>query len=171
VNSGAAALRGLGCETGSSLAEFVISAGVTSLVSGIVVSGMLRLGDTENAIGNRTEMHAGIRGATELVQHEVSQAGRITLPGSVTLPAGAAAGTHVVSVSSAAGMFAGEQLVVDTGGNEETVATSNVDSANNTVTANFANAHAANVPVAVRGGFASGIVPPSMANGSTGKIL
>ena len=68
-------------------------------------------------------------------------------------------------------MFNGEQLVVDAGGNEETVSIGNVDLAGNTFSANFAYPHAANVPVTVRGGFASGIVPPSMAKGSTGTIL
>ena len=32
-------------------------------------------------------MHSGIRGATELLQQEVGQAGRVSLPGTVTLTA------------------------------------------------------------------------------------
>ena len=31
-------------------------------------------------IWNRTQMHSGIRGATEVLQQEVGQAGRVTLP-------------------------------------------------------------------------------------------
>jgi hypothetical protein len=172
VNRGARVRRWIGSDTGSSLAELVISAGITSIVSGIIMSGMLRLGDTENAIGNRTELHSGIRGASELLQRDVSQAGRITLPGPVTLPnAIAATGAQTVTVSSAAGMFDQEQLVVDTGSNEETVSIANVDIPNNTVTATFKTTHAANVPVTVRGGFASGVVPTTIVNGSTASVL
>src|SRR5262249_40187562 len=110
--------RRLGSQRGSSLAEFMISLGGTSLVSGIIVSAMLGLSDTENAIGNRTEMHAGARGATELIQHDVTQAGRITLPSAVTLSSGVSViGVQTVAVTSTAGMFPGEQLVIDTGNN------------------------------------------------------
>src|SRR5260370_21519493 len=93
---------GTSCESGSSLAELVISLGVTSVVAGIMVSGMLRLSDTHGAIANRTELHAGVRGAIELLQHEVSQAGRIQLPRSATLPAACVTtGSQTVGVSSA----------------------------------------------------------------------
>lgn len=162
----------LRCAKGSTLAEFVISAGVTSLVSGIIVSAMLRLGDTEKAIGNRTEMHAGARGATELIQHELSQAGRITLPAAATLASAIAApGPQTVAVSSALGMFVGEQLVIDAGNSQETVSLTAVDTAANTISATFGATHATNVPVTVWGAFASGIVPTATTNGSSADVL
>jgi hypothetical protein len=160
------------CETGSSLAELVISLGVTSVVAGIMVSGMLRLSDTHGAIANRTELHAGVRGAIELLQHEVSQAGRIQLPGSVTLPAAVVTtGSQTVGISSAADMFVGEWLDIDTGPTQETVSLTGVNVANNQITANFSSTHAASVPVTVQGGFAGGIVPTTTANGSTATVL
>ena len=36
---------------------------------------------SQTTIWNRTEMHSGIRGATELLQQEVGQAGRVSVPG------------------------------------------------------------------------------------------
>jgi len=133
---------------------------------------MLRLTDTHSTIANRSDMHAGVRGATELVQHEVSQAGRLVLPGPVSLSAAVAIpGPQTVSLNSAADMFVGEQLVIDTGDNEETVALTNVDTANNQVTAVFNNIHLVNAPLTVRGGFGTGIVPTTMANGSTATVL
>ena len=102
---------------------------------------------------------------------EVGQAGRIALPAAVTLSGSVAAGTSTVAVSSTSGMFVGEELIVDTGGNEETVIVSAVNAGTNQITATFAGAHASNAPVTVAGGFASGIVPPSMTNGSTASVL
>ena len=57
------------------------------IVSSIVTSALLQMTQSQTTIWNRTEMHSGIRGATELLQQEVGQAGRITLPGTVTLAA------------------------------------------------------------------------------------
>ncbi len=50
-------------------------------VSSIVTSALLQMTQSQTTIWNRTEMHSGIRGATELLQQEVGQAGRVTLPG------------------------------------------------------------------------------------------
>src|SRR5580765_3981926 len=45
----------------------------------------MQMSGSQKTIWNRTEMHSGIRGATELLQQEVGQAGRVTLPNKVTL--------------------------------------------------------------------------------------
>ena len=60
-------------------------------------------------------MHSGVRGATELLQQEVGQAGRIALPGRVTLGAaitGVSPCTVPVAatVTSTTGMFVGQWL-------------------------------------------------------------
>ncbi len=102
------------------------------------------------------------------------------------------AGTTTAVLSSAAGIFVGERLVIDPGSydqgtqssNEETVQVSAVNTATNTITisrsvdatdatiqASFVNTHAAGTPVRVYGGFSSGVVPPGMTNGSTGTVL
>jgi hypothetical protein len=150
--------------------------------------------NSNKTIWNRTQLHAGVRSATELLQQEVGQAGRIVLPGnSVTLAAAVASGTQTVAirVDGAApltmnGFFDGELLVIDVGGPtpcvvalpcQETVAITAVDAAAKTITATFAYPHlltgGVGVPVQALGGFASGIVPPQPAyvNGSTDSIL
>jgi hypothetical protein len=81
-----------------------------------------------------------------------------------------------VGVSSAAGMFSGEQLVIDTLANQETVTLTAVAPSANQITAIFYNTHASGAPVSVAGAFSSGIVPTSAApanftNGSTGTVL
>ena len=137
------------------------------------MSGMVQLTKTQQTVWNRTEMHSGVRSATELLQQEVGQAGKISLPAPVTLAtAVAVGGTQVVGVSSTVGMFAGEQLTIDTGANQETVTVTNVTALGNLITAQFnVFPHAIGAPVTVRGAFASGIVPTNMANGSTGSVL
>lgn len=72
-------------ETGFSLMELIVAMGVLLAVSSIVTTALLQMTNAQTTIWNRTEMHSGIRGATELLQQEVGQAGRITLPGTVTL--------------------------------------------------------------------------------------
>ena len=142
-------------------------------VSGIVMSVLMQMMLTQGTVSNRTEMHSSVRSATEVLQQEIGQAGRVSLPGPVNL-SGAVATTGVptvVGVSSAAGMFNGEQLVIDTGANQETVTVTTVSTETNLITAIFNNTHASGVPVSVAGAFASGIVPTNMTNGSTATVL
>jgi type II secretory pathway pseudopilin PulG len=72
-------------ESGFSIVELTIATGVLLIVSGIVTNALMQMTQAQATIWNRTEMHSGIRGATELLQQEVGQAGRITLPWRVTL--------------------------------------------------------------------------------------
>jgi len=72
-------------------------------------------------------------------------------------------------VTSGQGLFVGEKLVIDTGDVEETVTVTAVGA--DQFTANFQQMHADDVPVVVLGGFASGVVPTTMAHGSTGTVL
>ena len=158
-------------EWGYSLIELLVAMGVLTIVSGTALSGLLNLTKTHLTVSNRTEMHSGVRNATELLQQEVGQAGRVVLPATVSLGGGVAAGNATVAVTSVSGMFVGEQLVVDTGANEETVTLSGVNTSNNQITAAFAIAHAIGAPVNVYGGFAAGVVPTNTANGSTGTVM
>jgi type II secretory pathway pseudopilin PulG len=157
-------------EAGFTLIELMVSVLVLMVVSGVVLQGMLGLSRINDVVANRTEMHAGVRNATELLQQEVGQAGRVSLPGS-TLSDAVAPGMATVLVSSTAGMFPGLHLVVDIGGNQETVTLTAVNTATSQITARFVNGHAANAPLSVSGGFAAGVVPTTMANGSTGNVL
>jgi hypothetical protein len=164
------------------------------IVSGIVTRGIGDSTKSQRTMANRVQMHAGVRGATQLLQQEVGQAGRVTLPGAnpPTLTAAVASGATTATLSSVAGIFVGERLVIDPGSydqgtqtsSEETVQVSAVDTGTNTITiarsvdatdatiqASFAKNHAAGAVVRVYGGFGTGIVPPGVANGSTATVL
>ena len=170
----------------------MISLCVLALVLGYITSGMMQVMRTQGTMQNRTEMHSNVRNATELIQQEIGQAGRITLPSDTitngtTLTASAAAGATTLTVNSVTGMFCGMYLDVDTGANYEFVQVSSTSPCILVKTLTLANAttfpHAATgVPVQVSGGFASGIVPPgptysyngytgTYPNGSTGSVL
>ena len=95
---------------------------------------MTRLGQK---MTNRSDMHSGVRNATALLQQEVGQAGRVSLPGPVSLT-GTTVGNGVVStvgVNDTEGMFVGEHLIVGTGATEETVTLAAVDTGADTITA------------------------------------
>ena len=156
-------------EAGFSLPELLVSLAIVGMLFGAVTTALVQLANSQRTIWNRTEMHSGVRGATELLQQEVGQAGRVTIPAAVTTITNAALGTQTISITSSNGMFAGEQLVFDTGDNQETVTVTNV--ASGVLTATFTMPHNTGVPVQALGGFSSGVVPPSMANGSTGTVL
>ncbi len=171
-------------EAGYTLIELMVSVAIMTIVSATALDGVFKLTKVNQTVTNRTEMHAGVRNATELLQQEVGQAGRIALPNLVQLGAGVAPGaatvlvnavdangTTLTSVNGTTSMFIGEQVVIDTGINEETVALTGVNSANKQITATFAMAHAAGAPISVYGGFGYGVVPTTLANGSTSTVL
>ena len=140
-------------------------------ISATVTSALLQMTGSQQTIWNRTAMHSGVRSATELLQQEVGQAGRVTLPSAVTLAANVSSGAHTVTVNSAAGMFQNELLTVGTGDSQETVTVTAVNHAANQFTATFGVSHAAGSPVTALGGFATGVVPTTHVNGSTDTTL
>src|SRR5216684_1354642 len=71
--------------SGFSLIELLVATGVLLIVSSIATTALLQMTNSQKTIWNRTEMHSGIRGATELLQQEVGQAGRISTPTTITL--------------------------------------------------------------------------------------
>jgi len=178
-------------QAGFSLPELLISITVLLIISSAVTGALLQMTSSQSTIWNRTQLHAGVRSATELLQQEVGQAGLIALPGSVRLAAAVPAGATTATLATTAvapligvsGIFPGEFLVIDPGSwnqatntsSEETVIVSAVNPATNTITisgsvdatgkpypgASFRFAHFANATVRALGGFAGGIVPPS----------
>ena len=186
-------------ESGFSLLELVVAMAVMLLISGAAVSAILKLSTTQSTIWNRTQMHSGIRGATEVLQQEVGQAGRISLvSGSSTctnnpaMPCLNAAVTHnsaaqTVNVTSICGMFIGENLTVDVGANLETVTIAQINGGtadptiaqcltgstvtSGSITGVFANDHSQYATIQALGGFFSGIVPTTTTNGSTAAVL
>lgn len=158
-------------DAGFSLPELLVSVVVLSVVIGVATQLLIQSVNGQRTTWNRTQMHSSVRGAIELLQQEVGQAGLVSLPGPVTLSGAVATGVQTIAVSSTAGMFLGEQLLIDTGASQETVTITAINTASNLITGSFAQVHAAGAPVAVIGGFAHGIVPPSMADGSSGTVL
>jgi prepilin-type N-terminal cleavage/methylation domain-containing protein len=172
-------------ESGFSLIELLVATGLLLVVSSIVTTALMQMTGSQKTIWNRTEMHSGIRGATELLQQEVGQAGRIQLRDNPTLTGGAAAAAScdalnpatnavAVNVSSVIGMFPGIKLTTMDGDASETVKVTVVTASPPQITACFTKAHAANAPLMALGGFAEGIIPPATTgytNGSTPNRL
>lgn len=179
------ALARLATTNGFSMIELLVSVTLMVIVSGTVLGGVFRLQKTGQTVANRSEMHAGVRNATELLQQEVGQAGRVALPNrvqfatavatsgsaTVTVKAVDAAGATISTANGTDSMFVGERLVVGTGAGEETVTVTAVNTTNKQFTAAFMAPHAVNEPVSVRGGFAYGVIPSTITNGSTGSVL
>jgi prepilin-type N-terminal cleavage/methylation domain-containing protein len=157
-------------DEGFTLIELMVAMVVLLVVSGTVIKGVMNMATLHNTIMNRTDMHAGVRNATQLLSQEVGQAGRVSLPAAVTLSLPTLTGATAATVSSAADMFVGERLLVDTGAFSETVTITGI-AANVLTTSAMGNPHNAGVPIAVTGGFAAGVVPPTTANGSTATKL
>ena len=188
-------------ESGFSLVELLVAMSVMLLISGAAFTAIMKLGTTQSTIWNRTQMHSGIRGATEVLQQEVGQAGRIALiSGSasctndtavpcITLT-NYAASALVLTVSSICGMYIGENLVLDVGANTQETITlqqinggtadptttqcptaSTIQGGSITATVPTLYAHNQYAPLQALGGFVAGIVPTTTTNGSTSSIL
>jgi hypothetical protein len=134
---------------------------------------------SQGTIWNRTAMHSGVRSATELLQQEVGQAGRITLPAGIVLNAAVGVvGVRTLTLTSTTNVFPGELLTIGTGSMAACTAdcpeTVKVISVNSTtqitadsflglwlgeITPGLQYTHLSGAPVSVFGGFASGIVP------------
>src|SRR5260370_11916424 len=67
-------------QVGFSLIETMVALAVLFAGGGIVMSGMVQLMKTQGTIANRTDMHTSVRSATELLQQEIGQAGKMMLP-------------------------------------------------------------------------------------------
>jgi len=172
-----------GRQRGFSMLEMMITLFILLGIATIVMMAMMQMTMTQGSVANRTQMHGSVRSATELIQQEIGQSGRLppfTTP--VTLSAAVAAGTLVVaSVNSVTGMFVNEQLVVDAGQmgaglpstyqNPETVKVTAVNSITNQFTATFNFGHIAGAPVVVAGAFPSGIIPTNATFPSTAFLL
>lgn len=130
-------------QAGFTLMETMVALVVLLAVSAVVMSGMMQMIKTEGTITNRTEMHTSVRSATELLQQEIGQSGKISLPPlpnantawamltgvnvpadiPVTPPGGVT--FNVFDFSAPGGptpvLFEGEWVTVDTGQNKEAV--------------------------------------------------
>jgi type II secretory pathway pseudopilin PulG len=173
-------------QVGFSLLETLVALAVLLVVGGIVMTGMVQLMKTQSTIANRTEMHTSVRSATELLQQEIGQAGKVSLGapntfvtlGSAVPLAGTAPFTLSYPGTVVPYIYPNEVLTVDVGSNQETVTvvTAVVTSSSASGTAVFAKPHLATAPVTVLGAFATGVVPPgttcaTVPCGSTPTVL
>ena len=177
-------------ESGFSLIELLVATGLLLMVSAIVTTALMQMTQSQKTIWNRTEMHSGIRGATELLQQEVGQAGRIATRADIVLtlsqattaaatcdPAAPATNSSWYQVSTVSGLFADSTvgsesyaMVTTMDGNiQESVRVAQIDTGTpNRIRACFKKVHAINTVLIPLGGFATGILPDNgFPNGST----
>jgi prepilin-type N-terminal cleavage/methylation domain-containing protein len=158
---------------GFSLLELLVVMTILVTVTGIIMSVMFQMAMSQGTVSNRTEMHASVRSATELLQQEVGQAGRVAVPTSLTPTApvtmsAAVAGdgaSHTIAVSSTAGLFPGELVLIGpetTGTSIGTIEPLFVTNLSSTaITGIWQDPHAATEAVTVLGTFPGGIIPPA----------
>ncbi len=179
-------------QAGFSLIELLIATGVLLIITSVVTTGLLQMTRGQRTLANRTDMHSGVRSATELLQQEVGQAGRIAVPTPITVTAAVIENDTTATLSSVAGLFRYELITIE-GSNPlinmkpETVQITDINVAANQITVKhvsakgvltdkFQNKHPAGAAVTPSGGFGTGVVPPApplgtFTNGSTGSIL
>ena len=169
-------------QAGFTLLETMVSLIVLMAVSAIVLNGMNQMMMTQGTIANRTEMHTSVRGATELLEQEIGQAGRIALPSPpagtvwqmltpIVVPTDVAVTVPGVSFSPLlTTLYDGEQLLVDTGINQETITIRN-PAAGTWTAGPFINSHAAGVPITVPGAFSDGVLLPPLSTATTLKLF
>jgi prepilin-type N-terminal cleavage/methylation domain-containing protein len=168
-------------EQGFSLIELLVATVVLLLVMSVVMTALRQSSQQQQTIWNRTEMHSGVRGATELMQQEVGQAGRVSTPIPITLSVPVTASVtcdeshpdlnvSTVTVNSVAGLWAtagatpSSYALVTTfdGSSRETVPLWSITAGPPAqISACFSFAHAAGTLLVVQGGFGNGIIPPA----------
>ena len=72
-------------QAGFSLTEALIATSILLLLFSAATNGLNQTVTFSRTTTNRAEMHGSVRGATELLQQEIGQAGRVTLPGPIAL--------------------------------------------------------------------------------------
>ena len=163
-------------DAGFTLIELMVSVGILMTISALMMRGTLDMTNLNTKQSNLSEMHAGIRNATALLQQEVGQAGRLSLPAPVTVAAAIPIGDQwVVVAPSVASMFVGQKLEFigqnATGDIEEIVTVTQINTANNSIRAVFTVAYLPGARVMPAGGFAEGVIPTTKVNGSTASKL
>jgi len=106
------------------------------------------------------DLHSGVRNTMELISQEVGQAGFFGFSTRYMQGAVVGGSTQTVNIGSSSSIFVGETLVVDSGAAQETVTVSAVNS-ESSITAAFAQSHAAATPINAFGAFPEGVISAS----------
>ena len=141
----------------------MVSIAILIVLAGAAMSGLLAYQKIYRSLDLKTDVLAGLRGASELMSQEIGQAGLLNHPGtSLTAPVAASLSPQEATLNSTAGIFVGEKLLVDAGVAQETVTVTEVSST--TATGIFQNSHEAGAPVNAVGVFPQGVLSSSTAS-------
>lgn len=142
---------------GFSLLELLVSMAILLVVAGGIFGALNYYQKSYGSTMLKADMHAGVRGAAELMAQEIGQAG--TVPSSSTTLSGnviASALAQTVNVGSSANIFVGENLQIDAGAANETVAVTAVGSTS--IRGVFSKNHNGGAIVTALGVFPQGII-------------
>ena len=141
----------------------MFSIAILIVLSGAALSGLLAYQKIYRSLDLKTDVLAGVRGASELMSQEIGQAGLLNYLGTtLAAPVAASQSPQGATLHSTAGIFVGEKLLVDAGAAQETITVTEVSST--TVTGVFQNSHDAGVPVNAVGVFPEGVLSSSSAS-------
>jgi prepilin-type N-terminal cleavage/methylation domain-containing protein len=163
---------------GFSLPELLVSVAILMVVAGAVISMISYNQNIYGRVEQQSDMYENVRAVAELMAQEIGQAGLVGLPSGVTGETLSAAVTFnsatatTVAVSSTVGMFAGENLLVDTNAQEETVTISSLTSTSiSAISTQGVNpTHAAGAAIHAIGVSPNGIVAPSSSATTPGGV-
>jgi hypothetical protein len=140
----------------------MFSIAILIVLSGAAMSALLAYQKIYKSLDLKTDVLAGLRGATELMSQEIGQAGLLNYPGtSLAAPVAASLSPQAATLNSTAGIFVGEKLLVDAGTAQEAITVSGVGST--TVAGIFQKSHDAGAPVNAVGVFPQGVLSSSTA--------
>jgi len=152
---------------GFSLLELTCAMALLLIVGGTALYALAVYQRTYSGNAVRQNMQSSVRTATELLQQEIGQAGAFTGVGgastvTITAPVSISpsATAQSVTLTSTTGMFVGENLQVDLGTNQETVAITSITGS--TIKAVFTNSHTPPTVVNL-----AGIIPFGVMYGQT----
>ncbi len=149
---------------GFSMIELLVSLTVMLIIGGAALSALSYSQKIYSSQQSQADMHAGLRGTFELLTQEIGQAGALNFtPQTLSAAVTGSSSAQTVTLSSAANIFVGERLTVDTGSTQEIVQVTAIP-ASNQVTGIFKLSHSNGVPVAARGVFPQGVLSTSSAS-------
>jgi prepilin-type N-terminal cleavage/methylation domain-containing protein len=170
---------------GFSMLELLVSLAILLVVGAVAFSFLMQYQNYYQSTALKADMHSGLRAATTLLQQEIGQAGLVSLTatcsaaipatstsGCPTLTAAVTPGATSATLSSTAGIFVGESLLIDVGLAQESVNVKTVPSSTSiTTVTSFVNSHSSGAVVSATGMFPQGILSPGQTGGSTSTQL